>query len=76
MPSLGETPRRCWALSTIEVEYWYPVGVIVFVKMRKSAAQYDWAHLCQLDQQTVVAWRMPGGVEYDPGDIVKHILVL
>ena len=72
---LLDAVERSQRLGAIGVERGHAVSVIVFAEVHEIAAEQHVSRLRQLDQETVMAGRVPRRIQHDHAAIAEHILV-
>ena len=73
---LLEPLERRDRLRTIIVEPGHPLRVEILAEVRGITGDDHGTHLRQLDQQAVMARRVPGRVEHDHAAVAEHVLVV
>src|SRR5438045_3501834 len=66
---------RSYRLGAIEIECRHSVRIVVLAEVYCIASDDDGAHLCQLDQQTRMARRVPWRAQHDHRTVTEYVLV-
>src|SRR6185436_6121086 len=72
---LLEAVDRSQRIRAADVEPWHAVAVVVLVEMHEIAGDQEVAFFSQLNQQTVVARRVSGGIQDHDAAVPEDVLV-
>ena len=72
---LLEALERRHRLGAIEVERRHTIRIVILAEVRGIAADHHGPHLRQLDEQALMAGRMPRCPQHDHAAVAEHVLV-